>query len=285
METTMTTATTPTAQPTARPTPEPSAKPGSNTLLVGATGTGKTYSIRTFLDAGITPFIIATEPGIESTLGDIPADQLHWHYIPPASAGWDEMLDSAKKINMFDLKALTSMTDINKRKYGQFMDVISTCNNFLCDRTGESYGDVSSWGPDKALIIDSLSGLNIMAMNLVVGSKPVKSMADWGIAMDNLERLIIKLTTDLKCYFVLTAHLERETDEVTGGTSLMASTLGRKLAPRIPRFFDDVVMCQREGNNFSWTTTAMGADLKARNLPWGSKIEPTFKQIVEKRNG
>ena len=254
-------------------------------MLIGATGTGKTYSLRTFLDAGVTPFIIATEPGIESTLGDLPADQCHWHYIPPASVGWGEMLDSAKKINMFDMKALSSMSDINKRKFNQFLDVIATCNDFVCDRTGESFGDVAEWGPDRALIVDSLSGLNIMAMNLVVGSKPVKAMADWGIAMDNLERLVIKLTTDTKCYFVLTAHVEREVDEVTGGTSLMASTLGRKLAPRIPRFFDDVVMCQREGSTFTWSTTAMNADLKARNLKWEAKLAPSFAQIVERRNG
>ncbi len=259
-------------------------KPGSNTMLVGATGTGKTYSIRTFLEAGVTPFVISTEPGIESTLGDLPEEQCHWHYIAPASSAWSDMLDSARKINMFDMKALASMTDINKRKYGQFLDVITTCNDFVCDRTGESFGDISTWGPDRAVIVDSLSGLNIMAMNLVVGSKPVKAMADWGIAMDNLERLIIKLTTDLKCYFVLTAHLERETDEVTGGTSLMASTLGRKLAPRIPRFFDDVILCKREGTIFTWSTTAMGADLKARNVPWSDKLQPSFKQIVEKRN-
>jgi hypothetical protein len=253
-------------------------------LLLGATGTGKTYSIRTFLDAGITPFVLATEPGIESTLGDLPPEKCHWHYIAPAASSWEDMIDSAKKINMLDQKALAQMPGINKRKFTQFIDVLTTCNDFVCDRTGESFGDVSTWGPDRVLVIDSLSGLNIMAMNLVVGSKPMKSMPDWGMAMDNLERLIITLTTGTKCYFVLTAHLEREVDEVTGGTTITASTLGRKLAPRIPRFFDDVIMAQREGKTFTWTTTAMNADLKARNLPWDSKLKPTFRQIVESRN-
>lgn len=45
----------------------------SNIMLVGATGTGKTHCLRTLLDAGITPFIISTEPGIESSHGDIPS--------------------------------------------------------------------------------------------------------------------------------------------------------------------------------------------------------------------
>lgn len=257
---------------------------GTNTLLLGPTGTGKTYSLRTFLDAGVTPFILSTEPGIESTLGDLPPETIHWHYIPPASVDWADLIDSAKKINTFDLKTLSGLSDINKRKYGQFMEVLAQCNNFHCQRCNQDFGDVSSWGPDRAFIVDSLSGLNIMAMNLVVGSKPVKAMADWGIAMDNLERLITKLTTDTSCYFVLTSHVERETDEITGGTSIMVSTLGRKLAPKLPRFFDDVVLCVKEGKDFSWSTTAHGVDLKNRNLPLSAKIPPTFKAIVEKRN-
>ena len=256
---------------------------GTNTLLMGPTGSGKTYCLRTFIDAGITPFILSTEPGIESTLGDIPKDKIHWHYIPPASIGWDELLDSARKINTFDIKALSSLSDINKRKYQQFMEVIAQCNNFHCQRCDQDFGDVSTWGPDRAFVVDSLSGLNIMAMNLVVGSKPMKAMADWGIAMDNLERLITKLTTDTKCYFVLTAHTERETDEVTGGTAVMVSTLGRKLAPKLPRFFDDVVLCIKDGDQFTWSTTTHGVDLKNRNLPLSSKIPPTFKTIVDRR--
>jgi hypothetical protein len=119
-----------------------------------------------------------------------------------------------------------------------------------------------------------------MAMNLVTGSKPVKSMADWGVAIDNLERLIVKLCVDTKCHFVLLAHLEREVDEVTGGTSLMASTLGRKLAPKLPRFFSDVVQAKRNVDKFVWSTAASNVDLKARNLPIADNLDPSFKAIL-----
>lgn len=253
---------------------------GTNTLLLGATGTGKTYCLRTLVDAGIEVFIISTEPGISSTLGDTDPSKVHWHYIAPATASWADMRQSAERINQLAFDALAKLGDINKRKYTEFLDVLTTCNDFVDDRTGQSFGDVSTWGPDRALVLDSLSGLNVMAMNLVVGSKPVKSMADWGVAMDNLERLITKLTVDTRCFFILTAHLERETDEMTGGTQLMASTLGRKLAPRLPRFFDDVVHCRREGAQFSWSTASTNVDLKARSLPMSDKLPPTFTQII-----
>ena len=66
------------------PDPAPSASiPGFKMLLLGETGRGKTHSIRTLLDAGVTPFVVFTEQGMD-TLADLPPDACHWHYIPPA---------------------------------------------------------------------------------------------------------------------------------------------------------------------------------------------------------
>lgn len=259
--------------------------PGTKTLLLGSSGTGKTHSIRTLVEAGLEVFVLSTEPGIESVLGDIPPEKLHWHYIPPASVGWAEMKDSAKKINSFDMKTLSGLTDINKRKYTQWADFLSQCADFVDQRTGESFGDVTEWDASRAFVVDSLSGLSIMGMNMVVGSKPVKSQADWGIAMDNLERLINKLVMDTKCYFVLTAHPEKEMDEVLGSQILTVSSLGKKLPPKLPRYFDDVILTKREGKNFSWSTIDSGVDLKARNIAWDGNLQPNFGPIVKRRQG
>ena len=254
--------------------------PGAKVMLVGATGSGKTHSLRTFVDAGITPFIIFTEPGMR-TVSDISCEHLHYKYIPPAAPSWDDLLDNAKKINTLSFKALAQMPDMNKQKYGQFLEVLSTMNDFVCDRCGQHFGDVAQWNTDRTICIDSLSGLNIMAMDMVVGAKPVKAMGDWGVAMDNLERFITALTTTTQCHFVLTAHLEREQDEITGGIQLMASTLGRKLAPKIPRFFDDVIMCKRTEKGFFWSNAEANADLKYRNLQPGKELPPSFNVLIE----
>lgn len=258
----------------------PHSIPGTTTMLVGPTGTGKTYSIRTLIEAGITPFVLFTEPGMR-TLSDIPCEHLHYKYIPPASPSWDDLLENAKKINTMSFKALTQMGDMGKQKYGQFLQVLTSMNDFTCDRCGQHFGDVAQWSTDRAICIDSLSGLNIMAMDMVVGAKPVKAMGDWGVAMDNLERFLMAMTTNLRAHFVLTAHLEREQDEVTGAIHLMASTLGKKLAPRLPRFFDDVVLCQNKEGKFSWATEAINVDLKYRNLPPGKELPPSFVPLIE----
>ena len=44
---------------------------GFKVLLLGETGSGKTYSLRTLLDAGLEVFVIATEPGLLEVLGDL----------------------------------------------------------------------------------------------------------------------------------------------------------------------------------------------------------------------
>jgi len=256
-------------------------------MLLGASGSGKTYSIRTLLDAGLEVFVLFTEPGME-VLADTDPTRLHWHYVPPASPDFEAMIDSATKINRMSLKMLSEMSDINKSKYTEFIQILTSLSNFTCDRTGQSYGSVDSWGPNRVLVVDSLTGLSIAAMNLVTGSKPVKSMADWGMSMDNLERLITKLCVDTKCHFVMIAHLERETDEVTGGTTLMASTLGKKLAPKLPRFFSEVIHVKHSDGKFVWSTSTSNVDTKTRKLELSAILPPSFKPIIaawEKDNG
>lgn len=261
---------------TATPT---STLPGVKEMLCGVSGSGKTHAIRTLVEAGLEVFVLFTEPGME-VLADIPKEKLHWHYISPASPDFEDMIASATKINTMSFEAITKLPDINKRKYHEFIDVLVTLSDFKDDRTGTSYGAVDSWGPERVLVLDSLTGLSLMAMNLVTGSKPVKSLADWGVAIDNLERLLTKLCVDTKCHFVLISHLERETDEVTGGTSLMASTLGRKLAPKLPRYFSDVIHVVRKADKFVWSTVTSNVDLKARNIALADNLPPSFVPII-----
>jgi len=261
---------------------------GTATLLVGGPGAGKTYSLASFAKAGIETFCVFTEPGGEESLlqaakdHDIPVDLLHWRYIPPAAASFAAMVKSAQLISQYSYQGLTELkSGIEKAGYRQFITMLETLADFKCERTGESYGSVDSWGPDRAICLDSLSGINIMAMDMVVGSKPVKHQGEWGVAMDAEERLIQKLCSDIRAFFVLIAHAERETNELTGVQQIMAGALGRKLAPRIPRFFSDVIHSYREGGDFYWSTVSMNVDLKARTVPLQDKMPPDFGMIVD----
>ncbi len=255
--------------------------PGFKALIEGATGAGKTYAIRTLVDAGITPFIISTEPGIQAILGDIPADKCHWRYIPAAASSWDQMRSNARRINQMTFKQLCNLEDMDKRKHGQFLELLNACSNFVCDRDGQAYGSCDDWGTDRALVFDSLSGINIMALDLMVGAKPVKSESDWGVAMDNLERFINRICCGIPCHVIMNAHLEKEKDELTGSMRNMVSSLGRKLPPKIPRFFDDVILAKRVGRTWMWSTIDNMTDTKTRHLEYEDDLEPDFGQLLE----
>lgn len=256
-----------------------------NILLVGPIGTGKTYSAHTFLDAGLELFILSTEPGIEVIIDEwkkAGVDTSHVHYakVMPATVDWDTLRQNAEKSNLLTMSQLQSGPSVNKHLFKQFIELYSTLANFT-DQHGEEFGPVDEWDDSRALVADGLSGISRMALQLVVGVKPAPTRPEWGCAMGNVLNLILKLTDDTKCTFMLVSHLEREPNELTGGTHLTVSTLGQKLAPELIKPWDEVVYTKREGSKFKWSTIEMGIDLKSRRLPWADDIEPNFAQMFE----
>jgi hypothetical protein len=268
---------------------EISVLPGVNVLVEGATGTGKTHSLGTIGDIpDLETFVLFTESGVESFLAywrdkgkPIPKN-VHWHRLPSATASFKTLATTAETINRVAQESLHKMQDPNRSQHNQYIQLLNALCDFPDDNTGTKFGAVDSWGPDRVLCMDSLTGINPIALSLVVGGKPVKSQADWGISQDQIEKLLRQLTDGCKCHFVLTAHVEREVDQVFGGVKITVSTLGRALAPKIPPMFSDVILSVREGTKFSWSTANALADLKTRNLPLAEGLPPDFGQIFSK---
>ena len=261
---------------------------GVNVALMGPAGTGKTFSVGTLVDSGIEVFYLSLESGLESLLGyysdvgkPIPPN-LHWHQFKTQVDGFSSMIDSAKKINLMSLDSLAKMADPQKSKYDQFVKLLETLSNFPDDRTGQKFGAVDSWGPDRAIVIDGLTGLGNIAMSLVIGGKPVRNQSDWGIAQGQVETVLRQLCDGCKCHFILLAHVERETDPVLGGTKIMLASLGKALAPKLPSMFSDVILASRQGTTWSWDTNSSIADVKSRNLPLRADNKPDFRPIIEK---
>lgn len=261
---------------------------GTKTLLLGPVGTGKTTALTTFIEAGIELFVIGTDPGFEESIldaiheKDLDINKFHYQYIAPASADWTALINNAEMINKMGYDTLSSLKQgMNKSSYTQFLELLRALSNFTDHRTGREYGPVDDFPENVAFAIDSLSGINVMAMDMMIGGKPTAHQGEWGVAMNAEEKLILKLTSDLKCFFVLTAHIEKEPDIVTGVPIIMVGALGRKLAPKLPRTFSDVILTVKEGNKFTWSTAALNVDLKARSLPIKDGLTPSFGQIVD----
>lgn len=256
-------------------------------LLLGDPGSGKTDVLTTCIQAGLELFVMVTEPGgVESLLDSchrrgLPIDKLHWTVIPPTAPGLAALRQMAMTVKAMSYKDISEIKQgVGKTEMRSFERLLDNIQNFHCDRTGKDYGDVTEWGDDRAFALDSLSGLNLISLSHTIGYKPSAHQGEWGIAMNLEEQLILKLTSDCKCTFILTGHVDREYDTVIGTTRLAPAALGSKLGPRIPRFFSEVIRARREGTNFLWSTAEMDLALKNRALPISSKLEPDFRPII-----
>jgi len=262
--------------------------PGPKILLMGNPGDGKTDSIRTLVAAGLKVFAVLTEPAIEVLLDKrrrvyTCEEGLHWHYIPPVAPDWNDLVQAGELLNKFGFKQLSEMPPTNRERFRGWIDFISAMGNLKCQRCNKVFGPADQLTPydQWAVVNDSLSSISLMALNVLIGTKPAVHQGEWGIAMGNLERYINKFCYDIPCMGVMLCHAEREADEVGGGSLNMAATLGRKLAPKIPRAFSDVLMATREGNKFTWSNITSNYILKARNFPYASGMAPDFGPAVK----
>jgi hypothetical protein len=265
--------------------------PGPKVILLGDPNSGKTEALNTLIESGIQVFTIFTEPGMEVLA--MPRrdgkrkvytceEGMHWAYEAPVSVGWDALKNIATLMNQFDYKALTNMAPSARDQFKGFLNVVSLMANLTCTRCKKQFGPADQLQPyDKwAVAQDSLSSLSIMALNLLIGTKPAIHEGEWGVAMLNLERYINKFAYDLRCMGVMTAHIEAEPHGRAGELADTVSTLGKKLAPKVIRPFSEVVHTYRKGDTFFWSTITANMKLKARYLPFKDEMAPTFKPIV-----
>ena len=255
---------------------------GSNTALIGPAGTGKTFSLRSLAQVeGLRPVVLFTENSADR-ISDLPS--FKWATVMPSSGSFSELWDVAKLVNTSSFKQLAAYSEgVNKQNYQRFMDLLVMLNSFVDVRSKENLGPADSWGPDTVLIIDGWSNINTMAMQLTVGAKPNPSEGEWGMAMQQCFNLMLLLTTGLKCHLIMIAHIEPELDPTTNLTVNMMSSLGRKLAPKLPKMFSDVILARRVGNGteYDWSNTDLSAQTKAGLLPPTPSMTPSFVPLFE----
>lgn len=265
---------------------------GPKILLEGPPGTGKTYALGTLVDWAQAHnkevFILFTENGLETLNGywtdrGLPIPPcLHYHKVVTPALTLEALIDAATKTGQLSYEALTKSIDPNRSKNNPWVAVLQALANFPDDRTGQKFGNIGTWGTDRILVNDSLSESANACFRMQIGNKTTASPADYQVAQGNLIGWIRYLTQSLRCTFVLTAHVQRQVNELTGTTQLMTKAIGKALGDEFPGLFSDVIFTVREGSSWYWDTVAHNVDLKTRNLPYAAKQKPDFALIMDK---
>lgn len=270
-----------TSSPSAAPSASDLPNVGFKVLLYGGSGTGKTFSIQTLLDAGLEVFILFTEPGM-ATLRDVKNPKLHWHYVKPVPFNIDNFTAMLKNVNTMSFENLSKMQDPNKTSHQQMIQISNMMANFIDEKTGESFGSLDKWDTSRVFVVDSISGVVAAAQGLVCGSRPTVAQNDYGTIMNTIEKFLNMICLGVRTNVVILAHEEREIDEVNGGTKVMAASIGKKLSPKLGRFFDDVLLAERNlRGEFKWLTSKPNYELKSRHLPLSGEQAPSFVPLVQ----
>lgn len=268
-------------------------RPGFSALICGISGTGKSYCQRTIsrcITSSGKPLEYFTLVTDRHSLAIIQEDpQAHYIYIPPVGADWGAMRETLRNTNNLSYAGLCDMKGgIQKEKCRQMLQVIEALNSFKCEHCNRDFGDISTWGTDRVFIFDHLSGLSEMSRQLTVGLRQVMTQGEYGVAMQNIYNLLTAIIRNSQCHIVVMAHIEMEKDEVSGLIYQMVQTLGRKLAPELPKEFSDVIRADKNGTSFFWTTVFNNMATKGTNLEVASSLKPSFELLFDgwiKRGG
>jgi len=110
-------------------------------------------------------------------------------------------------------------------------------------------GSIYTWTSQDVLVIDSLSMLSDAALRYVLvlngrnGQHPYQS--DWGEAMSLVQSFLEMLYSDsVKCNVVVIAHLSPVENEKGETIKLVPTSLGKKLPPKIFRYFNTCVLAK-----------------------------------------
>lgn len=201
-------------------------------LLMGNSGVGKTGALATLPPAGYRLFIFDYDNGLDILLDPKILDPRYHSQVfyksfqdkpivvgnalVPQATAWTEMMKS-----LSDWKEGT-----------------------------QSLGGVTKWGENDVIVIDSLTFAadrcfdEALKMGGRLGQRP--QIQDYGAAMDNLQSFFELLYGDAcKCNVVMTAHLMFIGDEMSGVRKAYPNVIGQKLAPKIPRYFNNMILVEK----------------------------------------
>lgn len=241
-------------------------------MLIGDSGTGKTGSLVSLLQAGYHLRILDLDNGLDSLV--------QW-----ARKLCPDKLANVQYETVRDLYKVSGNALVTSPK--AFVKSLNLLTKWSDDTVP------AEWGDNTILVIDSLSAMGKMAFEWAKGLNPTaKDPRQWyGGAQAGIENTIALLTGgDFKANVILISHVNYK-EVVEGVTKGYANAIGTALGPTLPKYFNTLLLAESQGSgaNVKRTIRTMPTgiiDLKTpvpfnlpNTLPLDSGMAEVFKQL------
>ena len=199
-------------------------------MWIGHSGAGKTGGLTPLVKAGYKLRILDMDNGLDALVNHIKAecpDKL-------SSVDYETVRDIVK----------SSTTGPKVTSARAFVKAAS-----LMDKWSD--GSIpSEWGPEYIFVLDSLTALGRAAYSWAQSLNPTaKEKRQWyGEAQNGIEDLIALLTGEsFRTNVIVISHVDLR-EQPDGSTKGFASSIGASLGPKLPRYFNTLVLSESVGS-------------------------------------
>ena len=232
-------------------------------LFIGNSGAGKTGALCPLVLAGYNLKIIDLDSGLDALV----------NFVSEADP---KLLD---KIEYVTYRDKIKMSNSGPKVVGApttYVNVLQALESWPDDNS-----DPSEWGNETIFVLDSLTNLGRAAFQWAKATNPAtKDPRQWyKTAQDLVEDLIANLTSDsFKTNVIVISHIEL-TENSMGMTKGYASSIGKALGPKLPRFFNTLLLSETKGSGSNvkrMIKTAPTAMIDVKN-PAPMRIEAEYE--------
>lgn len=283
---------------------------GKKILIVGDSGTGKTGMQAALVAAGFKLRGLDTDYGKSA---DVIEGLLRSDYYPYKAYMERHKIVPDYSFIPFDIpmglvEIAISEGNKSRKEYvigptsgSAFNKVFSTLNNWIDEKTGENFGNASTWGPDTVISVDTISTLGQMAKvySQFLNNHPGVLDDNWGRDNNAAQDLISRLLTTLcskatKANVVVNAHITRvdtSTNVPVSPTQRMQekksfdakgypAVLSRAFSTQIGKFFNYLFIAREEFNRRTISTVSID-NISAKGPAWLAPSYPIETGLLE----
>lgn len=264
-------------------------------LVIGESGAGKTGALASLLSAGYNVRIVDLDNGAEAILDLVSNEKSKYDKGSASRLSYVTMTEPMRQIQG---RIVPAKATVWQNTVGLIEKWTVTDQMIADGKAGVKpceLGSIATWGPNDVLVLDTLSTLGTAAMNFGLQLQgelgKIRTQNEWrrdiGAAQGLLDTFLqLIFDANIRCNVIVNTHIVYAKED---GTLPQAedmdkrlfgfpSAIGRALSPKIPKYFNHLLLVKRDGNMRRIYTQAPQANI---NLKSGAPLRVAPQYPIE----